>query len=206
MPVSKNGFHYSEGNSKMNKVYSFSVMPLVTCAKKLPCASKCYANKIVKLRPNVRKCYTDNTHLLMEEKEYGLLVEDTVEYIKKNSAKLFRWNVAGDLFSVDYLKAMVTIADLCPDTTFWAFTKQFKVLKDALKEVKVPKNMTIILSAWGNFMPPKDLMKQFGVCYVQDKDGLFTVPPNAYVCGGDCEHCQVCAHLTADKCVVIHEH
>lgn len=207
MTISANGFHFSDGNSKMQKVSSYSVMPILTCAKDIPCGPDCYACKIMRIRPNVKKCYQENTDLLMKEGKYAELIEDTIAYINANKIRLFRWNVAGDFFSTRYLNAIIEIAKQCPTVTFWAFTKQFKILSDTLKKHEsLPSNLNIILSAWGTFMPPKDLMKKFGVCYVHDKAGLFKIPEDAFLCQGNCEHCLTCAHLGAGESVVIHQH
>lgn len=70
------GFSFSEGNSKMHRVGSFSVLPVTTCAKNAPCAKDgCYACKMIRIYPSVRKAYTDNTVALMQDKRYNEFVK-----------------------------------------------------------------------------------------------------------------------------------
>ena len=46
-----NRISVSAGNTKMGAIRSFSLPPIQTCPKRCPCADKCYAAKICRLRP-----------------------------------------------------------------------------------------------------------------------------------------------------------
>lgn len=54
----------SMSNTKMGCVPSFSLMPIVTCNKAMPCTKKgCYATKIARLRKTVAKAWENNTYI-----------------------------------------------------------------------------------------------------------------------------------------------
>lgn len=206
---SKTGFNYSLDNSKMGDVVSISVTPGVTCAKDVPCGPKCYANKVIKLRPNVGLCYAENTRLLKDEKKYVELVTETEALLKFSGADKFRFNVGGDFFSTQYLEAALFIAQRCPDTMFWAFTKQYDIVAEEGKRWSFedwPKNFTLVLSRWGDYKPPEELTEHFGVCWFADKKGEYEIPDDAFVCKGGCDTCMRCAGLKANQNVVIHQH
>lgn len=51
------GFSFSEGNHKMGRVGSFSVMPGITCAHCEECYKDCYSRKMIAYRkPVLRPC------------------------------------------------------------------------------------------------------------------------------------------------------
>ena len=124
--------------------------------------------------------------------------------IKTKNVELFRWHVGGDIFSAWYLDNLCLIAKKCPNTQFWAFTKQFNILENYTGTI--PNNLTIILSIWPPHLPSEELRKKYGCCYFQDKDESFDVPEDAFVCDGDCEMCRVCTYLVPGESVVIYQH
>lgn len=209
---SAHGFSISTGNIKMGAVPSFSVEAGVTCPPDVPCRARCYAERMKNYRRAATDSYAENTQLLVAGR-YDDLVEDVANFVRFSGTTLFRWNVSGDLFSVEYLHAIARVAVECPSTRFWVFTKQFGILEKyiSLAEIPgcpytIPANLNIVLSVWGTFRPPESLLKRFGTCHVQDKGGLFTIPGDAFVCRGDCFTCRRCAHVKAGESVVIHEH
>lgn len=205
---SYSGFSFSVGNDKMNAVPSFSVLPHATCDLSAPCAKRgCYAWKISQRYENVRKAWTDNTRLLRDEGRYGDLIQDTVAFVRFTRARKFRFNVAGDLFSVDYGIAMCEIASACPDVSFWTYTKRWDVLRAVEDATEIPANMRFILSAWNEFQPPADLARRFPVAYMDDGRHKDMLPKSRKtVCKGDCENCPVCASLQAGMSVIFRRH
>lgn len=109
----------SPGNSKMGKIPSVSLPPIITCPKGCPCAKKCYAAKLCRIYPSVKKAYENNLNLLNS---------NPVEYWQQlrrvaKMSKYFRYHVSGDIPSIQYLAEMVTTAEQNPHTYFLAFTK-----------------------------------------------------------------------------------
>ena len=47
----------SNGNSKMGKIPSVSLPPILTCPKGTPCAKRCYAKRIYNRYPSVKNAY-----------------------------------------------------------------------------------------------------------------------------------------------------
>lgn len=67
------GFSFSEGNHKMGRVGSFSVMPGITCAHCEEYYKDCYSRKMIAYRKTVRQAYEDNTKALMIDHRYDEL-------------------------------------------------------------------------------------------------------------------------------------
>ena len=62
-----NRISVSAGNTEMGAIRSFSLPPIQTCPKHCPCATKCYAAKICRLRPSVRTAYQRNYDALQND-------------------------------------------------------------------------------------------------------------------------------------------
>lgn len=191
----------SMSNTKMGCVPSFSLMPIVTCNKSMPCTSKgCYAIKLARLRKSVAKAWENNTYIC----QYKSLAfrSQMIAWLTMYQPKAFRIHVGGDFFSDEYLFAWCDIAERFPKVKFFAFTKQYNVIRSVLPH-GIPKNLSIILSAWlpnesDNWLPPKDLRKKFPVAWIINKDGSMSNEVSKYlskkndVCLGNCETCGLC--------------
>lgn len=199
-----NNFSFSEGNSKMQYVGSFSVMPGLTCAKNAPCGRECYAKKLVRIYPSTAKAYSDNTDMLMNKEMYSEFVEATCKFISKKWYNLFRFNVAGDFFSYEYLAACCEIAKRNKKVKFLAFTKQYDIAYKAINKGIVPKNFNIVFSAWLDFMPENTGLVP--VAYFDDGAHKELIDPNAKKCNGNCMNCKKCFNLKAGKSVYFEKH
>lgn len=104
----------------------------------------------------------------------------------------FRWHVAGDILSVDYLRQMCRIAVRHPRTQSLAFTKAFNVVNDYEDIAALPANLVVIFSAW----PRMKIDNPHGHCIAWMQDGTEgRVPKDALECPGDCENCGTCFQL-----------
>lgn len=199
------GFSFSEGNSKMHRVGSFSVLPVTTCAKNAPCAKDgCYACKMIRIYPSVRKAYTDNTVALMQDKRYNEFVKACDLFIDMNEYRLFRFNVSGDFFNTDYLLACCEIAKHNPETKFLAFTKQFEVANTVIAMGEVPSNFNIVFSAWNDFLPEN--ANSVPMAYMDDGKHAGLVPDYAIKCDGNCQKCKKCFNLKNGEAVKFSKH
>lgn len=176
----------SNGNSKMGKIPSVSLLPYLTCPGncKGTCGDKCYAAKLSALRPSVRKSYARNTILAIFAPEtYWADVERAIKL-----TRFFRFHVSGDILSPAYFEHMVQIAKRNPGTQILAFTKRFewvnafKLLPD---EWNMPSNLHILFSGWTNLKPDNPF--SFPETIVYDKKA--TPNPEWLLCGGNCETC-----------------
>jgi len=198
-----NGTQISERTTKMGNILSFSTLPYRMCRKNLPCEKDCYAAKICRLRKTVAKAWGNNT-AMVEEGKYEEIAADIIDCIRFRHAKLFRWFVGGDIHDDQMMETMIKVAEECPDTRFMAFTKYYDIVEKY--HDKIPENLNIVLSAWKELQPTKEQKKLFPVCYYDDGKEDCQVPVNATICGGDCEHCQLCYRMKAGESVCIRRH
>ena len=94
------------------------------------CESVCYAGKLEKVFPSVKKNLLHNWELLRNadnDTMVRLLDEMIVEFIadceKRNAEKLFRIHWDGDFFNDTYTNAWKTIITNYPEIQFWVYTR-----------------------------------------------------------------------------------
>lgn len=194
-------------NTKMGPIPSFSLMPVTTCAKGVKCTKGCYAIKMIRRFKATRNAWARNTAIV--EKDIAGFVCQVHGWLSIYQPRAFRIHVGGDFVSEAYLTAWIVIAKANPKVKFFAFTKQFDILRAVIKYTKIPRNLSIILSAWmpdfGGWCPPADLMKKFPVAWVikdqmQHKSILAfrkTIgrKNDLVACSGNCAECGKCFNL-----------
>ena len=94
------------------------------------CETVCYAGKLEKIFPGVKKNLLHNWELLRNADMDTMLIlldEMIVEFIadceKKNAPKLFRIHWDGDFFNDIYTYAWKVIIENHPDIQFWVYTR-----------------------------------------------------------------------------------
>jgi len=94
------------------------------------CESVCYAGKLEKLFPTVKKNLLHNWELLRNadtDTMLTLLDEMIVEFVadcnKKDAPKLFRIHWDGDFFNDTYTNAWKTVITNHPEIQFWVYTR-----------------------------------------------------------------------------------
>lgn len=181
--------HLSMGNSKMGIIPSFSVLPLVTCTNCGECSKYCYASKgCFNFNGNIMNL-AENTALVMESIDR---VKDEINAFLNGTTILyryFRWNVAGDIFTVDYLQMMVDIAATNPWTTFLAFTKNYGLVNSYMDANEIPANLKIVFSRWDNAEVDNRHNLPVAITKIDDNTAI---PENAFHCNGDCANCLNC--------------
>ena len=202
-------FSFSTGNKKLGAhVGNFSVLGGVTCPKDAPCYSKgCYMNKLRELRPNVKNAYANNTKLLMIEHRYDEFVDAACYFIWENDFKLFRFQVDGDIFSIEYLNALCTIAKRNPEVSFMAFSKQYDIVEQGYALGIVPDNFKIVLSAWNEYKPENKF--NLPVAWYDDGKHPDLIPSDGFVCPGNksnCKKCQFCFHAKNGANIILKKH
>ena len=179
-----NHFKISIKGSKVGDIANFSLPPVQTCNKAAPCISDgCYAVKAYGLYPGTRAAQDINLRLLKDGKydqfvkeistAIGKTFKKTVGAMKKGEKiQYFRFHVSGDVFSDDYFNAMCEVARKNPNIGFWTYTKQYDILLRNMK--KIPDNMSVLVSCWGEFRPKmlgkkyEILEKEFPLAYLDD--------------------------------------
>lgn len=181
--------HISIGNSKMGAIPSFSVLPIITCKNCIECSKYCYACKgcfnfngnITNLAENTALVKADINRVYSEVNSF--LNQSTTLY------RYFRFNTAGDIFSIEYLELIVALAKANPLTRFLAFTKNYDLINSYLDSASLPENLTIIFSRWDN--ATIDNRHNLPVA-VTNIPGSTVVPENSFHCNGDCANCLNC--------------
>lgn len=193
----------SKGNSKMGAIPSVSLPPITTCPKGVPCATKCYAAKLCRIYPTVKKAYQNNLDLLNENwASYWEQVRQAVA-----TTKYFRFHVAGDIPNPCYFKEMVITAKQNPTTQILAFTKQYEIVNNYIAIMgELPPNLHIIFSEWGNIKPNNPYNLPTSAVIFKG-----TAPcDNWKICGGNCSECACrgvgCWELKKGETIAFYEH
>lgn len=195
----------SNGNIKMGLIKSVSLPAVTTCDRRCECAKRCYALRMEKRYPSVRKSYVENLRILIENPtEYWNKVETAIKL-----SRFFRFHVSGDIVDPDYFSHMAEIAKRNPNTEILCFTKKYSIVNDFIANMGMyPDNLHMIFSIWENFEcdNPYDVPE----CHIRYKDGHTTANENAIQCGGNCTECAVhdggCWTVKSGEQILIDEH
>ena len=114
------------------------------------CETVCYAGKLEKVFPGVKKNLLHNWALLKDadgETMVRLLNEMISDFkadcVKKNAPMLFRIHWDGDFFNDTYTYAWKIVIDKHPDIQFWVYTR----VKSAALILKDVTNLSLYFSA-----------------------------------------------------------
>lgn len=193
----------SHGNRKMGAIPSVSLPPVITCPKNAPCATKCYAMKLCRIYPSVRRAYQNNLDILNSDWcEYWRQVRAAVA-----TTKYFRFHVAGDIPNAGYFKEMIITAKQNPGTQILAFTKKYRIVNDYLDiKHELPSNLHIIFSEWGDQKPDNPHNLPTSAVIFKGESPL----DNWKICGGNCSECACrgvgCWELKNGETIAFYEH
>lgn len=194
----------SNGNSKMGDIKSVSLPAIVTC-RRCDCHSKCYANKIAKLRPNVANAYINNLKILLDNPtQYWREVEAAIM-----TSRFFRFHVSGDIPDMDYLENMVSVSSRNKHCGILCFTKKYNLVNEYIdKNGNLPENLHMTFSGWPGLK--MDNPHNLPEAHVRFKDGTTTARADAKDCGGNCTECAItdsgCWVLQPGEQVIFDEH
>ena len=132
--------YISPGNKKV-ACPIFNLPSKLTCKDNTACRKYCYSCKAERLYPN---CLPSRINNLMESKQRNFS-STMVALIRKLTHKTFRIHESGDFYSTIYIRKWYLIASLCPDVTFYAYTKRDDLFNHRLLDQK-PKNLKLIFS------------------------------------------------------------
>lgn len=194
----------SRNNMKVGAIPTFSLPTGVTCRECAGCIHKCYARKMEQRRANIRNAWRNNLTEWQSKPE-------AVKYAILSSAitsGYFRYFVGGDIPDKDFFKMMVEIADIAKSCQFLAFTKKYEIVNDFIANGgKIPKNLHIVFSGWGESLRPINPHN------LPESDVIFkgdTEPLNAKICGGNCTDCickgVACWALQSGETIYFYEH
>jgi len=162
------------GNQKLGSVANWSICAGTTCPGKTElCARHCYCKKGNFRRPNVKSAHMDNT---LEAAKIALgCCTDMIQEIRQKKVEVVRIHVSGDFYSAPYIRGWIKIAQECPETTFYAFTRSWRKTRmlKALTELAEMPNVHMWWSVDAETheldgAPPK--LKGVRVAYMQVTD------------------------------------
>lgn len=159
----------SGGNRKTGNVYSFNLPPLATCPGATPaCSAACYARRGNYARPkNLKFLWRNAAERLVPGWAQSMAFD-----ITRKGINLFRVHVAGDFDSARYVRQWVKIARACPGTTFYGYSRSWKVfnMRAALAELAALPNFRLWLSCDRDSGRPTGVPGAAGVCYLSRND------------------------------------
>lgn len=173
--------HVSNSNSKLGKTPSYSTTPIVGCGSNCwVCSKVCYAVKSYRQYPNVKTAWDSNFEAVKDGK-WTYIHEAVTTYCKKHKTPVFRWFVSGDIYNMGMFHTMVWIAETCPNTIFYCYTKCYDIVNAWLdKGYTLPDNLKIIFSRWDGL----EMVNPYGLpeSDVILKDSNKTMVDNSFVC------------------------
>lgn len=193
----------SKGNSKMGSIPSVS-LPAGTTCRACECVAVCYAKRLERLRPSVRRAYAQNLRVWQEDPHtYWREVEASIMM-----SRYFRFHVSGDLPDEAYFRRMVEVAERNPHCDILCFTKKYDIVNGFLRDGALPSNLHVIFSGWRGLT----MDNPFGLpeAHVRYRNGITTARADAIPCNGNCTECAItdsgCWTLQPGEQVVFHEH
>ena len=200
------GKHYanvSNTNTKLgSQIFSINLPAGITCRADAPCSKGCYAKKGNWLYPNVRGSLNEN---LEHYRENPKLFFESIA-AQTTLVKYCRWHSSGDIVDAAYFEGMCKVARKNKDTHYLCFTKKYEIINDYLASGKrIPKNLSVVLSAWSDWIPENPYNLPTTWVYGKDFNNDI-IPKDAIPCIGKCENCQACWGLKKGQHVYFHKH
>lgn len=195
----------STGNSKMpGSTFAITTVACKTGSKlaeiKGSVCHRCYAAKLEKFRPNLKKSYTNNY-----EKAVSAIANDPVAWAEAmafqinlaamSSGEFFhRWFDFGDLQSVEMLHAINLVCELTPEVKHWLPTREAKIVDEYMATYNkwLAPNLTVRVSSV--MVDDKPIVRWANTSTVHSKT---KVPQGSHICpardqGNACGECRAC--------------
>lgn len=185
----------------------FTCRPDAPCSKCTKEGGGCYAMKGNWLYDCVRNRVWNNLYAYRQNPQQFF---DDVAY-QTRLFKFARWHSSGDIVDMQYLEGMCKVARKNKDVKYLCFTKKFELVNEFLASGKrIPSNLKIVFSAWGEFIPenPYNLpmtFVEFNKTSI-NKEANKMIPTDAFPCGGKCEDCCACWQLKKGQVVMFKKH
>lgn len=216
-PFSAKEIYQVKISTKVSKlgasIPSINLPPVFTCRADAPCAKcvaeggGCYALKGNWRYACVQNRLWDNLYAYRQNPKQ--FFDDIASQTRL--FKFARWHSSGDIVDMEYLKGMCRVARKNKETKYLAFTKKFELVNEFLASgSKIPNNLKIVFSAWGEFIPenPYNLpmtFVEFNKTNV-NKEANKLIPTDAFPCGGKCDTCTACWQLKKGQVVMFKKH
>jgi hypothetical protein len=206
------------GNTKLGRrIITYSIPPdtvrfpggrsVVTCPGATPwCRMYCYVKnpaKRISWPTNVSK-YASNLVLFFEAgpDRFAEMLAEKIRRVQRerNTLKIVRVHVGGDLFSEEYNESIRAVAESLPDYQFYAYTRSWLIpeLKASLERLRRLPNFVVYASTDPDTGPPPEGWLE--ACCVDTayspgfKPYTKTVRCREEVAGITCEECKICIY------------
>lgn len=114
------------GNTKLGEVPCFSILALETCPGATEaCETHCYAMKRCFKIPSVKRAHRRN----WKASEQPDFADEMIAEIRQMELELLRVHVSGDLYDAEYIRKWIKIAGVCPEVTFYTYTRSWRKLR-----------------------------------------------------------------------------
>ena len=137
----------SKSNTKIGKIASFSVPTKRTCVGMTEwCGENCYAEQSEIQYPNVIASYNRNLNA-SKLSNFARMITLEIKALPA-TYKSFRIHVAGDFYSVQYIKKWIAIVKANPQMVFYAYTRSWRIphLVPHLRNLALIGNMSLLCS------------------------------------------------------------
>jgi len=182
----------SIGNRKIGRVLNVSLPPMFTCGNCAECIKYCYDVKACLQYKNV--LYARAKNLVILRKNFtGYFEQIRHRMARKKTNKFFRFHVAGDMVSAEYLAEVVKTARLFPDWVIWTYTKEYQLINEYVRthggtrSIAIPGNLKIMFSEWKGLAMPNPYGFPVFRCVFR---GIEKAPENVWHCPGNCDICK----------------
>ncbi len=166
--------------------------------------SNCYALKLANVYPSAQKSWSNNLDLFRHAvasdtvPDWCVAIAHQINAISRNKinkgikgGNFHRWFTAGDLDSVDMLRAFVRVAELLPNINFWLPTREKGIVSRYRAALgTVPSNMVIRLSS--AMIDSVPLVNMGNTSTTHKTKGAIGYNCPAQNQGGNCGDCSAC--------------
>lgn len=192
IPVESLNVSISSGNRKIGRVLNVSLPPIFTCGNCAECFKFCYDIKACLQYKNAMMARARNLVILRNNfEQYFAQIRGKMSRRKLN--KFFRFHVAGDMVSPEYLDEVVKTARMFPDWVIWTYTKEYELINEYVRthggtrEKAIPHNLKIMFSEWKGLAMPNPFRFPVFRCVFR---GIEKAPRKAWHCPGNCDICK----------------
>lgn len=157
----------SRDNQKVGDgAWTWSIPAVKTCPGSTPtCRSSCYARTHRFRFASVQTRYSANLRLARSPDFWAMMLGA----IRFNNVNLLRIHSSGDFFNAAYVRQWIRIAKMCPDVTFWAYTRSWRrpAFRRALARLAALPNVTLYYSCDRDTGVPETLPERVRTAYLQ---------------------------------------
>ena len=190
-------------NSKLGRAIASVNMPvIITCRPDAPCKDGCYAKRGNWLFQNVKNSLQSNLDAYKNDPQrfFNSVLDQTA------LVKYCRWFSSGDIPDADFFVGMCKVARKNKDTKYLCFTKKYEIVNNFLDAGhRIPKNLSVVFSAWSNWIPKNPYNLPMTYVYGNGFANEL-IPDNAIPCIGKCYQCQACWQLKKGQSVFFKKH